>query len=57
MYIYISTPEISVKMVSLFHCGEYIALGTFSTSAEETLALCVYGLMVKVYTKELVKWL
>ena len=45
------------RWVSLFTCGEYIVLGTFSTSGEEIFILCVYGLVVKVCTRELAKWL
>ena len=41
----------------LFACGEYIVLGTFSAGGEETFALRVYGLVMKVCTRELVKWL
>ena len=43
--------------MSLFASGEYIVLGTFSTSGEEIFALHVDGLAVKVCTRELVKWL
>ena len=51
------TRERSVQIVPLFACGEYIVLGTFSTGGEETFALRVYGLVMKVCTRELVKWL
>ena len=51
------TRETSVQIASLFACGEYIVLGTFSTGGEETFALRVYGLVMKVCTRELMKWL
>ena len=49
--------ERPVQIVSLFACGEYIVLGTFSTGGEETFALRVYRLVMKVCSRELVKWL
>ena len=57
MINYLRTRERSVQIVALFACGEYIVLGTFSTGGEETFALRVYGLVMKVCTRELVKWL
>ena len=54
---YLRTRERSVQIVPLFACGEYIVLGTFSTGGEETFALRVYGLVMKICTRELVKWL
>ena len=40
------------RWVSLFACGEYIVLGTFSTGGEEIFVLCIYGLVVKLCTRE-----
>ena len=54
---YLRTRERPVQIVPLFACGEYIVLGTFSIGGEETFALRVYGLVMKVCTRELVKWL
>ena len=55
--VLIGTTEMCVWTVPLFACGGYIVLGTFSTSGIEICALCVYGLVVKACTRELVKWL
>ena len=57
MDVLIGTTEMCVWIVPLFACGGYIVLGTFSTSGIEICALCVYGLVVKACTRELVKWL
>ena len=37
--------------MSVFAFGEYIVLGTFSTIGEKIFALCIYGLVVKIYTR------
>ena len=55
--VLIGTTGMCVWTVSLFACGGYIVLGTFYTSGIEIFAFCVYGLVMKACTRELVKWL